>query len=309
MNVKKVAIIGAGNVGAASAQRICEADLADVVLVDVVPGKAEGLALDLSSVASIVRHSRYVSGTTDYKHIAGADIVVLTAGFARQPGQSRAELLKKNSKIVKDLASQIARLCPGSIIIVVTNPLDVITYLVRKTTGFPVNQVIGMGGVSDCARFNMLVAAELNTDSHYVQSIIIGPHSDQMVILPRLSTVLGTSINELLPADRVQRILSETRSFGAKIVQLLKTGSAFYGPSAGVFLLVDSIVNDRKNICCACAYLDGQYGLNNLCLGVPVKIGRMGIEEIIELKLNQQEAQAFLKAAKSVQKLIKQSGV
>lgn len=305
----KVAIIGAGDVGATSAQRIVEADLADVVLVDIVKGKAHAKAMDLTSASSIIRNSRSVTGTTDYKDIASADIVIITAGHTRKPGQNREELLLKNTKIIKEVSKKVARHCLGSIVIVVTNPVDVMTYLVYKSTGFSANQIIGMGGTSDCARFNMLVAAELNTASHHIQSIIIGPHSDNMVILPRISSVLGTPITELLPQDRIDKIIEETRKFGAKIVKLLGKGSAYYGPSAGIFSLVDSIINDRKNILCASACLWGQYGLKDLCVGVPAKIGRLGIEEIIELKLNRREKNEFLSSAKTIKKLLRKLGV
>ncbi|MCQ9207896.1 MAG: malate dehydrogenase [Omnitrophica bacterium] len=305
----KVAIIGAGNVGATSAQRIAEADLADVVLLDVVQGKAEAKALDLSSASSIIRHSRSITGTTDYQGIAEADIVVVTAGSARQPGQNRADLLLDNAKTIKDISKNLVEYCPDSIVIVVTNPLDAMTYLTLKTTGFAADRVIGMGGVSDSARFNMLVAAELNTASQHIQSVIIGAHANNMVILPRLSTVLGSSISELLPQDRIEKLIEETRNFGARIVKLLGKGSAYYGPSAGIFSLVDSIVKDSKSILCASVYLGGPYGLRDLCIGVPVKVGRLGIEEIIELKLEEKEKNDFLDSAESVKKLIKELGV
>jgi malate dehydrogenase len=299
----KVAVIGAGNVGATAAQRIAEADLANVVLLDIVEGKARALALDLSSASSIVGHSRSITGTTDYEDIAGADIVIITAGQTRKPDQSRADLLLNNGRVVKEISPKLVRYCPNSIVIVVTNPLDVMTYLAFKTTGFTTNRVIGMGGVCDCARFNMLVAAELNITSKHIQSTIIGAHSDSMVILPRLSTVQGTSITEMLPENRIKRIVAETRGFGANIVKLLGKGSAYYGPSAGIFLLVDTIINDRKDILCNCAYLNGQYGLDDLCIGVATKIGRGGIEEIIELNLTQEEKEAFQASAKGIRKV------
>lgn len=304
----KVAIIGAGAVGATSAQRIAEADLADLLLVDIVPGKAEACALDLSSASSITQHSRSIRGTTDFKKIAGADIVVITSGQTRKPQQSREDLIKNNAKIVKDVSGKIAQHCPGAIVIVVTNPLDAMTYLTYKATGFSANRVIGMGGVSDCARFNMLLGAELNTASQNIQSIIIGPHSDRMVILPRFSAVLGIPIVELLPKDRIKKIMEETRHFGAKIVALLGKGSAYFGPSAGVFLLVDSIINDRKNILCASTYLSGKYGLKDLCIGVPVKVGKKGIEEVIQLKLNKKEKSGFMSSALALSNQIKKLG-
>lgn len=305
----KVAIIGAGDVGAQAAQRIAEADLADVVLLDIIKGKAEACALDLSSASSIIRHSRTITGTTDYKDIAGAEIVVLTAGQARKPGESRGDLLLSNAKTVKDIAKELTKHCFDSIVIVVTNPLDAMTHLTLKTTGFGANQVIGMGGVSDCARFSMLAAAELNMTSHHIHSIIIGPHSDSMVILPRLSTVLGIPLTELLPSNRIKKVIEETRSFGARIVELLGKGSAYFGPSAGIFSLVNSIVNDQKSILCASTYLNGQYGLKDLCIGVPAKIGRMGVEEIIELKLNKEERDEFLSSAQAIKSLVKKLGV
>lgn len=305
----KIAIIGAGDVGATAAQRIVEADLADVVLVDIIEGKAKARAIDLNSTSSIIRYSRAVTGTSDYKDIAGAEIIVLTAGKARGPGQSREDLLLNNAKTVRAVSQKIAQYCPGSIVIVVTNPVDVMAYLAFKTTGLSPNQVIGMAGVSDCARFNMLAARELDTASQHIQSIIIGAHGDTMVILPRLSTVLGTPLIELLPQDRIAKIIAETRNFGAKIVKLLGQGSAYYGPSAGVFLLADSIINDRKSILCASIYLSGQYGIKDVCIGAPVKIGRLGVEEIIELKLNQQEKSAFLASAKQVKDLNRKLGV
>ncbi len=304
MKNMKVAIIGAGDVGSGAAQRIAEAGLADVVLVDIVKGKAQGRALDLSSASSIIRHSRSITGTSDYKALAGADIVVLTAGRVRKPGQGREELLLNNAEIVKDVSRQLAQYCPGSIVIVVTNPLDVMTYLVCKTTKFSPNRIIGMGGVSDCARFNMLAAAQLNAVSFNIQSIIIGAHADSMLILPRLTTASGVPITNLLSRTKIERVVEETRNFGARIVELLGKGSASFGPSAGIFLLVDSIINDRKSILCASAYLTGQYGLKDLCIGVTLKLGSSGIEEIIELKLTDKEKDTFLASATAVKNSI-----
>ncbi|UCB57358.1 MAG: malate dehydrogenase [Candidatus Omnitrophota bacterium] len=301
----KVAIIGAGNVGATAALRIVEANLADIVLMDIVEGKAEGLALDLSSASSIVGHSRSILGTTDYKEISGANIVVLTAGQARSPGQSREELLSKNAEIAKDASRKIVQYAPSAIVIVVSNPLDVLTYLTLKATKFSPAKIIGMGGVSDCARFNMLIGNELNIAGSQVQSVIIGPHADNMVILPRLTTVKGKALNELLSEKKIEEIVGETRNFGARIVKLLGKGSAYYGPSAGIFALVDSIVNDRKKLLCASSYLSGQYGLSDLCLGVPVKIGAGGIEEIVELELTDGEKSALMNSAASIKNLIK----
>lgn len=301
----KVAIIGAGDVGKTTAQRIAEADLADVILVDIVRGKAEAIALDLNSATSIIRHSRSIIGTTDYKQISGADIIVLTAGRTRRPGEDREQLLQNNANIVKNISQKIVKYCRDPIVLVVTNPLDVMTYLVKKITAYSANKIIGMGGVSDCARFNMLLAAELNAEIKNVKSVIIGAHADSMVILPRLSTVAGVAITKLLAEDKIERLINETRNFGAKIVRLMGQGSAYYGPSAGIFALVDSIINDRKGLFCASTYLTGQYGVTDLCIGSLVKIGRLGVEEIIETKLDKKEKMAFLASAAAVKELIK----
>jgi malate dehydrogenase len=301
----KIAIIGAGNVGTTAAQRIAEAGLADVVLLDIVEGKARALALDLSSASSIVGHSRCITGTTDYKDIAGAGIVIITAGQTRKPQQSREDLLLNNGRVVKEVSQKITRYCANAIVIVVTNPVDVMTYLSLKTTGFPSKRIIGMGGVCDCARFNMLLAAELNVAAKDIQSVIIGAHADSMVILPGLATVKGVAISESLSEEKIKEAIAQTRGFGANIVKLLGKGSAYYGPSAAIFLLVDAIINDRKSILCNSAYLSGQYGVLDLCIGVATRIGKTGIEEIIELKLTQEEKEAFLASAKGIEKLKK----
>ncbi|NQS99877.1 MAG: malate dehydrogenase, partial [Candidatus Omnitrophica bacterium] len=282
----KVVIIGCGDVGASSAARIAEANLADVVMLDIVPGKAEARALDLRSAASITKQTRQIEGTDNYEQIAGADIVVVASGQARTPGQSREDLLQNNGNIIKDVSAKLSRYCPGAVVIVVTNPLDVMTYLALKTTGFPANRIIGMGGVSDCARFNMLIAAELKTAASNIQSMIVGAHGDSMVILPRFSTANGKALTEVLPENKIEEIAAQTRHFGARIVKLLGKGSAYFGPSAGVFSLVDSIVNDRNILLSASVFLSGQYGLQDVCIGVPVKVGRTGITKIVQLELN-----------------------
>ncbi|MFC1631165.1 malate dehydrogenase [Candidatus Omnitrophota bacterium] len=304
----KVAIIGSGDVGTAAAQRIVEADLADVVLIDIVQGRAQARALDLSSAASIVGYSRKIKGSGDYQDISAADIVVVTAGKTRSAGESRADLLQKNAKIIKRVCEKIVQYCPQAIVIVVTNPLDVMTYLVYQTTKFPAKRIIGMGGVSDCARFNMLSSLELNTTANQVRSVIIGPHSDNMVILSRLTTVSGKAITDLLAEEKIKRIVDATRGFGVKMVSLLEKGSAYIGPAAGIFQLVESIINDRQETLCVCAYLSGHYGIKDLSIGVPAKIGRTGIAEIVELKLNEKEKAEFQDAAKKTQELLKLLG-
>lgn len=304
----KIAIIGAGDVGGSCAQRIAESGLSDIILLDAIEGKAQAKAMDLNSASSIMGYCCSINGATEYKDIADAEIVILTAGYTRGPGQTREELLQNNARIIKDVSRQIARYCPDSIIIVVTNPVDIMTYLVCKTTGFSLNRIIGMGGVSDCARFNMLVAAELNTSSQNVSSVIIGAHADSMVVLSRLATVNGIPITEFLTQDRIKIIIEKTRNFGSEIVRLMGQGSAYYGPSAGVFLLVDSIIKDAGDILCVSTYLSGQYGLKDLCIGVPVKIGKTGIEEIIELKLTEEEKEALMNSADMIKGLIKRLG-
>lgn len=306
----KIAVIGAGDVGAAVAQRVAEAGLADVVLLDIIAGKAEARALDLSSAAAIIRHPFSITGTTEYKDIAGSDIVVITAGMVRKPGQSREDLLLSNTGIIKSVAQKIAEYCPGSIIIVVTNPLDAMTYLVYKTTGFFFNRVIGMGGVSDCARLSMLAAIELNTTPSDIHSLIIGAHSDSMVVLPRFTTVKGIPIKDLLPAEKIKQIVKDTCNFGAKIVHLLGAkGSASFGPSAGVYALIEAIAHNRRSILCVSCYLNGQYGLTNVCAGIPAKIGRKGVEEIIELNLEPSEKTQLLSSTEEIKKLIQKIGV
>lgn len=306
----KIAIIGAGDVGAQTAQRVAEAGLADVALLDIAAGKAEARALDLSSASAIVRHTLSITGTTEYQDIAGADIVVITAGMTRKPGQSRGDLLLSNAAVVKNVSQKIAEYCPDAIIIVVTNPLDAMTYLVYKTTGFPANRIIGMGGVSDCARFSMLAGRKLNTAPCDIHSIIIGAHSDSMAVLPRFITAKGIPITDLFSEERIEEIIKDTRNFGARIVQLLgAAGSASFGPAAGVYALVEAIVHNRRSILCVSCYLDGQYGLSKICAGVPAKIGRNGVEEIIELNLEQSETAQLLSSAEEIKRLIEKLGV
>ncbi|MFH1245769.1 MAG: malate dehydrogenase [Candidatus Omnitrophota bacterium] len=306
----KITVIGAGDVGAAVAQRVAEAGLADVALLDIVAGRAEARALDLSSAAAITRQPFSLTGTTEYKDIAGSDIVVITAGMVRKPGQSREELLLSNAGIIKSVSQKIAEYCPEAIIIVVTNPLDAMTYLVYKTTGFSSQRIIGMGGVSDCARFSMLAATELNTAASDIHTLIMGAHSDSMVVLPRFTTVKGIPLRDLLPEGKIEQIVKDTCNFGAKIVHLLGAkGSASFGPSAGVYALIEAIARNRRSILCVSGYLNGQYTLTNICAGVPAKIGRKGIEEIIELDLESSEKAQLLSSAEEIKKLIQKLGV
>ncbi len=299
-----VTVIGAGNVGATTAQRIAEAGLADVVLVDIVEGLPQGKALDLAEAAPVVGHDMQVRGTNDYADTANSDVIVVTSGLARQPGMSRDDLMSKNAGIVRSVVSQAAAHSRNAILIVVTNPLDAMCHVALDASGFPPERVIGMAGVLDSARFRGFIAAELGvsvTDSH---AFVLGGHGDTMVPLPRYSTVAGVPITELLSPERIGALVERTRNGGAEVVALLKTGSAFYAPAASVYQMVDAILNDRKRILPCAVYLQGEYGVERLYVGVPVKLGRKGAEEIIQIELTDEERSAFRASADAVQGLV-----
>ena len=296
----KVAIIGAGNVGATCAQRILERDLADVALVDVVDGIAQGKALDLSEAAPLEGHDRKIEGSTSYEIIRGASAVVVTAGMARKPGMSRSDLLEANAKIVGSILPQVAAHCPEAILIVVTNPLDAMTYLAWKLSRFPKERVIGMAGVLDSARLRFFVAERLKVSVKDVHAQVLGGHGDQMVPLPRHTTVSGVPLPELLPASEIDRLMQRTREGGAEVVKLLKTGSAFYAPASSAADMVQAILRDEHRLLPACAYLDGSYGLKDLFCGVPIRLGARGVEEVIELPLTEPEKKLLAASAQSV---------
>ncbi len=289
----KVTVVGAGNVGATTAQRLCEKNIANVVLIDIAEGIAKGKALDLAEAAPVELHDRKIIGTGDYSLTANSDVVVITAGIARKPGMSRDDLLMTNAKIVSSVAKQTYKYSPDAIFVVVSNPLDVMTYLVQKETGLPSSRVIGMAGVLDSARMKFFIAEALDVSVQDVIANVLGGHGDTMVPLPRLSSVAGIPLCDLLSKEKIEAINERTKKGGLEIVNHLQTGSAFYAPASSVVEMVDSIVNDRKRILPCCVKLNGEYSMNGVYTGVPVKLGSNGIEEIIELKLNQEEMNEF----------------
>ncbi len=305
---KKVTVVGSGFVGSTTAQRIVDAELADVVVTDILEGVPAGKALDMLESGPIQRtDSRAVgisTNTGDYGATAGSDIVVITAGFPRKPGMSRDDLLKANYEVVKAVVEQIVKHSPSCIIIVVTNPLDAMAQTALKVSGFPKNRVMGMAGVLDSARMSSFVATELGVSVENVHSFVLGGHGDDMVPLPRYSTVAGVPITELLPKERIEAIVERTRKGGAEIVNLLKTGSAYYAPSAAVVEMAEAILKDKKKILPCATYLSGEYGINGLFVGVPVKLGAAGVEQVVQIKLTPEENAALQKSAASVRELI-----
>ena len=296
----KITIIGAGAVGATAAQRIAEKELGDVVLTDIIEGLPQGKALDLLESGPLCGYDSKVTGTNDYKDIEGSDIVVVTAGIARKPGMTREDLLKINTKIIREVSQNVAKYAPDSIVITVTNPLDIMTYVAMKTTGFEPARVFGMSGVLDSGRFATFIAMELGCSVRDISAMVLGGHGDTMVPLPRFTTVAGVPVTELLPRDVIQRLVERTVNGGAEIVNLLKTGSAFYAPSAAVTNMVEAVVKDTRRILPVCAHLSGEYGKKDIYLGVPVKLGRRGVEEVIELKLTAEEKKALDSSAEAV---------
>jgi len=299
----KVTVVGAGNVGATTAQRILEAGIADVVLVDIVEGLAQGKGLDLAEAAPVVGHDAHIVGTNDYADSAGSDIVVVTSGLARQPGMSRDDLLAKNAGIVRSVVEQAVKHSPDCILIIVTNPLDAMCHVALAASGFPRQRVIGMAGVLDSARFRTFIAQELGVSVQDTHAFVLGGHGDTMVPLPRYSTVAGIPITELLSPERVQALVDRTANGGAEVVALLKTGSAYYAPAASTFEMVEAILLDRKRVLPCAAYLQGEYGVDGLFVGVPVVLGAGGLERVIEIKLSDDEQAAFEASADSVREL------
>lgn len=296
-----VAVIGAGQVGATTAQRIIEKNIADVVLFDVVEGLPQGKALDLAQASAIEGHGRSIVGTNRYEDIQGAAIVVVTAGLPRKPGMSREDLLLKNAQIVSSVTENIKKYAPTSKIIVVTNPLDIMTYLAFKISGFSTNCVMGMAGVLDTARMQYFVAQELkDVAPHEVEAVVLGGHGDLMVPVSRLSRVKNRPLTELLSADKIRFIEDKTRNGGAEIVQLLKTGSAFYAPASSASLMAQSILTDKKATLPLCAYLNGEYGLSGIYFGVTAVLGKNGIEKVCELPLNDTEKKELVASAERV---------
>jgi malate dehydrogenase len=301
---KKVTVVGAGHVGEVTAQRIAEKELADVVLVDIVEGMPQGKALDLLQSGPVEKYDSRITGTNTYEATAGSDVVVITAGVPRKPGMSRDDLLMTNAGIVAKVTEEVARHSPDSILILVSNPLDAMCHVARAVSGFPRERVIGMAGVLDSARFRTFIAMELDVSVESTHAFVLGGHGDTMVPLARYSTVAGIPLTELLPAERIEALIQRTRDGGAEIVKLLKTGSAYYAPSAAAVEMVESILKDKKKILHCAAYLEGEYGVNGLYLGVPIKLGRRGLEQIIEIRLSPDESAALKKSAGAVQELV-----
>src|SRR2546421_1092139 len=301
---KKVTIVGAGNVGATAAHWIASKELADVVLIDVLEGIPQGKGLDLLEAMPIEKRDTYVLGTNDYADTANSDIVVITAGIARKPGMSRDDLLNTNYKIMQDVVGKVVANSPNCILIVVSNPLDAMAQAAFKLSKFSRNRVIGMAGILDSARFRAFISEELNVSVENVTAFVLGGHGDTMVPLARYSTVAGIPITELLSKERLEAILQRTRDGGAEIVKYLKTGSAYYAPSAAATEMVEAILKDKKKILPCAAYLNGEYGIRGLYVGVPVKLGSKGIEQIIEIKLTPEEKAALDKSAAAVKELV-----
>jgi len=301
---KKVTVVGAGNVGATAAQRLAEKDLCDVVLVDIIEGVPQGKALDLTEAAPIEKHDAHLVGTNGYEATAGSDIVIITAGIPRKPGMSRDDLISTNAGIMKGVTKEIAKLSPDAILIIVSNPLDAMCHVAFEASGFPKERVLGMAGVLDSARFRAFISMELNVSVENTHAFVLGGHGDTMVPLPRYSTVAGVPITELMPQDRIDALVERTRTGGAEIVSLLKTGSAYYAPASAAVEMAESILKDKKKILPCAVYLEGEYGIDKLFIGVPAKLGAAGIEDIIEIQLTDTEQAALNHSADAVRELV-----
>ncbi len=306
---KKVTVVGSGSVGATVAHRLADKQLADVAMIDILEGIPQGKGLDLLEAGPVEGYDLKIKGTNDYADTAHSDLVVMTAGFPRKPGMSRDDLLKANYDVVKSTIEQVVKYSPHCILIIVTNPLDAMAQTAFKVSGFSRNRVIGMAGILDTARYRTFIAEALNVSVQNVQGFVLGGHGDTMVPVPRYTTVAGIPVTELLSKDQLEQIITRTRHGGAEIVNLLKAGSAYYAPSAAVVEMIDAIFNDRKKILPCTAYLEGEYGIRGLFVGVPVKLGARGIEEIIEIKLTPEEQAALEKSAAAVKELVDIIGV
>lgn len=301
---RKVTVVGSGHVGATTAQRIAEKELADVVLVDIIEGMPQGKALDLLESGPIQGYDSHLIGSNSYDASEGSEIVVITAGLPRKPGMSRDDLLIKNAGIVKDVTENVSRRSPDSILIIVSNPLDAMCHVAKSVSGFPRERILGMAGVLDSSRFRTFIAEELKVSVENTHAFVLGGHGDTMVPLARYSTVAGIPVTELIPRDRLEAIIQRTRGGGAEIVRLLKQGSAYYAPSAAVTEMVEAILKDKKKILPCAAFLQGEYGINDLFMGVPVKLGRSGLEDVIQINLTTEEKTQLQKSAGAVQELV-----
>ena len=296
----KISVVGAGNVGATVAQLIAYKELGDVVMVDIIEGLPQGKALDLLEAGPVEGYDSQVTGANHYEATADSHIVVITAGIARKPGMSRSDLITTNANIVRAVTEQVVKYSPEAYLIVVSNPLDAMVHLTKHVSGFPKNQVVGQAGVLDSTRFRTFIAQELNVSVEDTQAFVLGGHGDTMVPLPRYSTVAGIPITHLLPQETIDRLVQRTRDGGGEIVNLLKSGSAFYAPGAAVVQMVEAIVKDKKRVLPCTAYLEGEYGLRDIYFGVPVKLGAGGVEQIIEIELTADERAALQASAKEV---------
>ena len=301
---RKITVIGAGNVGATTAQRLAEKQIGDVVLIDIAEGLPQGKALDLAEAAPIEKHDAAVCGSNDYEVSKNSDIIIITAGIPRKPGMSRDDLISTNAKIIKEVTTQAAKFSPEAILIVVSNPLDAMCHVALEASGFPKNRVIGMAGVLDSARFRTFIARELNVSVENTHAFVLGGHGDTMVPLPRYSTVAGIPITELMDKETIDRLIERTRNGGAEIVGLLKTGSAFYAPASAAVEMAESILKDKKKILPCAVLLEGEYDITGLFIGVPVKLGAAGVEEVIQIKLTDDERQALNASAEAVRELV-----
>jgi malate dehydrogenase len=304
MGRKKISIIGAGFVGATAAHWAAEKELGDIVLVDILEGIPQGKALDLYEAAPIEGFDSRVIGTNAFEETKDSDVVVITSGVARKPGMSREDLLATNKKIIESVVAQVVKASPNAILIMVANPLDTMTYLAVKRSGLPKERVMGMAGILDSGRFKAFISMELGVSVEDIQSLLLGGHGDEMVPLPRYTTVSGIPLAQLLPMQTIDRLVDRARKGGGEIVNLLKTGSAYYAPGAAAIQMVEAILKDKKRILPCCVYLDGEYGLKDICFGVPVKLGAKGVESIIQLDLTPEEKALVAKSAESVKKSV-----
>ncbi len=304
MRRNKITVVGAGHVGATTAQHLVGQELGDVVLVDIIEGLPQGKALDLQESGPVRGFDSHLVGTNGYEETAESDLVVITSGVPRKPGMSREDLLETNKRIVESVVAQVVERSPQAILILVTNPLDTMTYLALKRSGFPRNRVMGMAGILDTARFKTFIAMELGVSVEDIQAVLLGGHGDEMVPLPRYTSVGGIPLSQFIPEATIDRLVERTRKGGGEIVSLLKTGSAYYAPAIAAVQMVEAILKDKKRILPCCAYLEGEYGLEDICFGVPVKLGAGGIESIIELELNDAEKKLVMNSASSVRKSI-----
>ncbi len=301
----KISIFGAGNVGSLAAMHLAQDCLGDIIMIDVAEGLAKGKALDLEDARFLLKSNYNIEGTSDFTKIKGSDVVVITAGLARRPGMTREELLLKNSDILKELAAHIRNLAPSSVVVVVTNPLDLMTYLVLKETGFKKEKVLGMGISLDASRFANIISHELGVSVNDIDALVIGSHGEAMLPLPGKTKIKGKPLSSIVDKNKVDSISKMTINRGAQIVAALGTGSAFFAPSVAIVKIVRAIVLDERKVLGACAYLDGEYGIKDVCIGVPCVLGKNGIEDIVELDLTPEESDSFKKSAASIKELIK----